>query len=83
MGNLFVAVVNPGLSNKMASYTTDGKMFVIKTFYSSGGSSVAAERQYHAYILLYRDIHNVHVSGCNIIKILVTIDGVWISNWIY
>jgi hypothetical protein len=29
----------------MVSYTTDQKMFVIKTFYSSRGSCVDAERQ--------------------------------------
>jgi hypothetical protein len=42
---LCVAAGNNELSNKMASYTTDQKMVVIKTFHSSGGSCVAVERQ--------------------------------------
>jgi hypothetical protein len=46
LGKLFVTVGKTQLSNKMASYTKDQKMFVIKTFYSSGGCSVAVERQY-------------------------------------
>lgn len=44
--NLFVAVGNAEPSNKMASYSTDQKVFVIKAFYPSGCSSVAAEEQY-------------------------------------
>jgi hypothetical protein len=43
---VFVAVGNTELRNKMASHTTDQKLFVIKTFYSSGGSWVAVGRQY-------------------------------------
>jgi hypothetical protein len=44
--NLFVAVGNAEPSNKMASYSTDQKVFVIKVFHSSGSSRVAAEEQY-------------------------------------
>jgi Fe2+ or Zn2+ uptake regulation protein len=47
LGNLFAAIGITELSNKMASHTTDQELFVIKTFYSSGGSCVAVERQYH------------------------------------
>jgi hypothetical protein len=43
---LFVALGNAELINKMASYTTNRKLFVIKAFYFSGGSCVAVERQY-------------------------------------
>jgi hypothetical protein len=32
-GNLFVAVGNAELSNNMVSYTTDRKMFFMKSFY--------------------------------------------------
>jgi hypothetical protein len=39
--NLFAADDNADLRVSMVSYTTDKKMFVIKTFYSSGGSCVA------------------------------------------
>jgi hypothetical protein len=42
-----VAIGNTEQSNKMVSYTTDQKMFVVKTFYSSGGSHVAVETWYH------------------------------------
>jgi hypothetical protein len=42
---LFVAVGNTELSNKMASYTTDQKVF-IKTIYFSGGPCVVLKRQY-------------------------------------
>jgi hypothetical protein len=42
---LFVAVGNTELSNKMASYTTDQKVF-IKTIYFSSGPCVTLERQY-------------------------------------
>jgi hypothetical protein len=41
LGELFVAVGNTELSNKMASYTSRQKAFVINTFYSSGGCFVA------------------------------------------
>jgi hypothetical protein len=44
--NLRVAVGNAELSNKMALCTTNKKMFFIKTFYCSGGSCAAVERQY-------------------------------------
>jgi hypothetical protein len=43
---LFVAVGNNEISNKMASYTTDQKVYVIKTFYSPSGSCVAVETKY-------------------------------------
>jgi hypothetical protein len=43
LGNLFVAVGNSELSNKMAPYRTNQKVSVIKTCYSSGGSYVAVE----------------------------------------
>jgi hypothetical protein len=36
--NLFVDIGNSELSDKMASYTKDQKVFIIKTFSSSGGS---------------------------------------------
>jgi hypothetical protein len=42
--NLFLAAGNAELSNKMASYMRDQKMFVIKTFCSEGGSCVAVGR---------------------------------------
>jgi hypothetical protein len=44
--NSFVAVGNAELSNKMASYMRDQRMFVIKTYYSYGCSCVAVGRQY-------------------------------------
>jgi hypothetical protein len=31
----------------MALYIMDQKVFIIETFYSSGGSCIAVERQYH------------------------------------
>lgn len=43
--NLFVAVGNAEASNKMASYSTDQKVLP-ESFYTSGGSRVAAEGQY-------------------------------------
>jgi hypothetical protein len=43
---LFVAVGNAELNNKKALYTMGQKAFAIKTFYCSGDSSVALERQY-------------------------------------
>jgi hypothetical protein len=43
---LFIAVGSTELSNKMESYTTDQKVFVIITFSSSGGSFGAVETQY-------------------------------------
>jgi hypothetical protein len=56
LGNLFVAVGNPNLSNKMASYTADQKVFVIKTIYATGCSYVAVERQYHRKLPVYRHL---------------------------
>jgi hypothetical protein len=47
-GKLFAAFGSTGLSNKMAAYTTDQKAFDIDTFYSSGGSCVAADGQCRA-----------------------------------
>lgn len=44
--NLFVTVGNAEPSNKMVSYSTDQKVFVIKAFYSSASPRVAAEEQY-------------------------------------
>jgi hypothetical protein len=44
--NLFVGVGNSELSNKIASYTTDENVFVIKTVCSSDDSYVAGERKY-------------------------------------
>jgi hypothetical protein len=44
--NMFIAPGNSELSNKMASYTTDQKVFVTKTFCSPGGSCVAVDREY-------------------------------------
>jgi hypothetical protein len=44
-GNLFVTIHNAELSNKMAKYKTDQKVFVIKTFYSFDSSCVAVERE--------------------------------------
>jgi hypothetical protein len=46
LGNFVVAVGNAELSNKIASYTTDQKVFVVKTCYSSGGSYVSVARQH-------------------------------------
>lgn len=48
LGNLFVAVGNTELNNKIASYKTDQKVSVIKTFYSFAGC-VAVGRQYRRY----------------------------------
>jgi hypothetical protein len=44
-GNLFVDVGKANLGNKMMSYTTYQKVFIIKLFKSSGGSSTAVERE--------------------------------------
>jgi hypothetical protein len=41
----FVSVGSTELSNRMASYMTDQKVFRIETFYSFGGSCVAVLRQ--------------------------------------
>lgn len=38
MGNLFVAVGNAKLNSKMALYTVDQKVFVIKTIFTACGS---------------------------------------------
>jgi hypothetical protein len=46
-GKIFVGIGSNEISNKMASYTTDREVFIIKTSYISGCSSVAADRQYH------------------------------------
>jgi hypothetical protein len=43
LGNLFVDIGNIELNEKMASYTTEQEVFVIKTFYSFGGSCVPVE----------------------------------------
>jgi hypothetical protein len=43
---LFAAVGNTELSKKMAPYTTEHKVLLIKTFWTFGGSSVAVERQH-------------------------------------
>jgi hypothetical protein len=43
LGNIFVVVGNAELSNNMASYAMNKKMFVIKTFFTSA----AVWRQYH------------------------------------
>jgi hypothetical protein len=43
---LFVVNGNAELSNKIAAYTTDQKVFVVKTVYSSGRSCVAVKRKY-------------------------------------
>jgi hypothetical protein len=45
LGNLFSAIGNPELSNKMALYMTDHKTFITKMLYSSGGSYVAVVTQ--------------------------------------
>jgi hypothetical protein len=42
LGNSFVAVGNAEFSNKMASYTTDQKVFT-KTSHPTGGSCVGVE----------------------------------------
>jgi DNA-binding transcriptional regulator WhiA len=47
LGNLFVAIGNTELSNKMVLYTTDQELFTINIFYSSGGLYVAMENHYH------------------------------------
>jgi hypothetical protein len=44
LAKLFLAVGNTELSNKM-SYKRRQKEFIIKTFYSSGGSCVAVVRR--------------------------------------
>jgi hypothetical protein len=41
LGNLFVTIASAVLSNKVTPYTTDQKVFVIKTFYSSDGACVS------------------------------------------
>lgn len=47
VGNLLIAVATAELCNKIESlYMMDQKMFIMKSFYSSGGSSVAMEREY-------------------------------------
>jgi hypothetical protein len=46
LGNLFVAAGNSEICNKKTSYTTDQKVFVIKTFQSSDVSCAAVGRQY-------------------------------------
>jgi hypothetical protein len=40
LGNLFVATGNTELNNRVVSYMMNQKVFVIKTFYSSGDSCV-------------------------------------------
>jgi hypothetical protein len=44
--NLFVAVDNFEISNKLVFYTISEKLFIIKTVYLSDGSCIAAERKY-------------------------------------
>jgi hypothetical protein len=39
-------VGNAELDNKTTSYTTGQKVFVIDTFYTSGGSGIVVEEQY-------------------------------------
>jgi hypothetical protein len=46
LGNLFVAIGNTELNDKMMSHMTYQKVFVITTPYSSGGPFVAVDRQY-------------------------------------
>jgi hypothetical protein len=46
VGNLFLAVGNAEMSNKMPPYTTDHKVFVTETIQPTDGSCVAVERQY-------------------------------------
>jgi hypothetical protein len=46
LGSLVVIVGSTEMFKEMASYTTNQKAFVARTFYSSGGSCVAVERQY-------------------------------------
>lgn len=47
VGNLLIAVAIAELCNKIESlYIMDQKMSIMKSFYSSGSSSVAMERQY-------------------------------------
>jgi hypothetical protein len=43
---MLITVAIAELCNKIAFYTMDQKMFIMKTFYSSDGSCVAMERQY-------------------------------------
>jgi hypothetical protein len=56
---LFAAISTAQLDNKMALYMTDQKVFAIKIFYSSGGSSVAVAREYgqgfSIHVALLRD----------------------------
>lgn len=44
---LFVAVGNAELNKKVASYTKDHKLSIIKTYQFSSGCCAAVERQYH------------------------------------
>lgn len=43
LGNLFVAIGNTELNNKMVSYMTDQKVFITTPYYS-GGPFVAVDR---------------------------------------
>jgi hypothetical protein len=49
LDNLFIAVGNVQLSNKMVSHMMDKNVFAIKTSYSSGGPFAAVERQYQEF----------------------------------
>jgi hypothetical protein len=51
LGSLFVADINVELSNMMLSYRTDQKVFLIKTFYFSGGSCVIHVAPLRDYLL--------------------------------
>jgi hypothetical protein len=46
LGNLSVAIGSAALCSKIVSCMMDQKVFAVKSFYSSGGSCVAVERQY-------------------------------------
>jgi hypothetical protein len=59
--NLYVAIGIAQLSNKMVLYSTDQKVFVIKTFYSSG---VAVARQCHQEFSVYVALSRNSITDC-------------------
>jgi hypothetical protein len=65
LGTVFIAVGKAELSNKMASYITDRKVFAIKTIYSSGGSCISEENQFREgflFVLFHRRHLLLHMA---------------------
>jgi hypothetical protein len=72
LGNLFVVIE---LSNKVELCITDQKAFVIKTIYSSVGSCVGVERDYHEsfqFVMHHQETHSPGLlNGLNKVEVCV------------